>query len=69
MFRRGFGDKKYGLVYMFVALFFLASYSYVDAYLTNGTDVDTLVQVSVRLIWAGGCILMTGMSAYQFLVR
>jgi len=43
-------------VYLFISVFFIASYSYVDAILTNSTDVTFLIQTSTRIIWGGGAL-------------
>lgn len=44
-------------VYMMFSLFFIASFSYVDALLSDSTTVNTLIQIGVRIIWMGGAVM------------
>ena len=61
------GRIAYAFIYFILGLFFLATFDLIDAYLSSVGDLNNLLYIGVRLIWAGGGILMLSIAMYQVL--
>lgn len=62
-------NRSYGMFLLFLSVFFIGSYSTMEAMLSTATNPQILISVLMKIVWSGGAVMCAILGTYYALKK